>query len=93
MITEDFKRILKDIQLDPLQIEMIEKYLNNKNGRINPDSIQYGDDSIYYSENYTKLMMNREYDRGRIEGQRAPVIHRAITVISPCSKCGHEEKS
>ncbi len=91
MITENFKRVLRSIQLDNTQIDMIEKYLQKDKARINADVVEYGDGSQYYSQEYIELMMLREYQRGKHDGTREPVIHRAETVISPCLKCGYTE--
>jgi len=92
MITEEFKSMLESIKLDSVQIEFVENYLKENKGRKNADCIEYADGSLYYSESYLKLMMQRERAHGVEEGQQMPIVHKAETIMIPCKKCGHIDK-
>ena len=85
MITERFKQTLINLQIPNDKIEAIEMVLSKDKGRINSDVIEYGDGTQYYSENYVKDIMDSEYKRGKFDGVREPVIHKA-EVIS-CTMC------
>lgn len=91
MITERFKQTLINLQIPNDKIEAIEMILSKDKGRINSDVIEYGDGSQYYSETYVKQIMNNEYTRGKFDGVREPVIHKAE--IMRCPVCESTDRN
>jgi purine nucleoside phosphorylase len=91
MITSEFHSILKSLDLTDFQVTRIETFLNTNKARINADTVEFPDGSLYYSENYVKLMMDRAKSSGIREGRQEPVKHIAEIRNMECRKCGYKE--